>query len=362
MRKHVVLLVVAVAVTAVVAPAYAEFYNKALAGTAIGVGARAIGMGDAYVAVAQDETALYWNPAGLSANTGFKWHTLSVGGAVDNIDVIDVLADVSDILKMDDTETLSASDFADLVKAARDSSGKPVEIETSLLTSFALGPIALGGYSQIAGTGQFDLDDLVNPTSVAAAADAKGLGAVGVGYGRRLNERLQVGVTVKQAYMYNYAIEKTFSSNGTITASTDISDHDTAITADVGLRYQAEENMAFGLVVRNVTSPTFSLETGTGMESFEVEPSVHFGLAAGNPKNGTTIAADIHNITESNDTGATVHIGVEQFVSRNLCLRAGVRNGQLTFGLGGKLGPIVLEIASASSYEDLFAASFSTDF
>jgi imidazoleglycerol phosphate dehydratase HisB len=34
----------------------------------IGVGARAMGLGSAYVAVADDPTALYWNPAGLAAS------------------------------------------------------------------------------------------------------------------------------------------------------------------------------------------------------------------------------------------------------------------------------------------------------
>ena len=35
----------------------------------LGVGARAMGMGSAYVAIADDPTALYWNPAGLAAVT-----------------------------------------------------------------------------------------------------------------------------------------------------------------------------------------------------------------------------------------------------------------------------------------------------
>ncbi len=51
--------------------AFADFSSAANGTTAadflnIGVGARAIGMGGAYTAVADDATAMYWNPAGLS--------------------------------------------------------------------------------------------------------------------------------------------------------------------------------------------------------------------------------------------------------------------------------------------------------
>jgi len=40
----------------------------------IGVGARAAGMGEAYVAVAQDPTATYWNPAGIANTLGDEVH------------------------------------------------------------------------------------------------------------------------------------------------------------------------------------------------------------------------------------------------------------------------------------------------
>jgi hypothetical protein len=40
----------------------------------IGVGARAAGMGEAYVAVAQDPTATYWNPAGIANAPGNEVH------------------------------------------------------------------------------------------------------------------------------------------------------------------------------------------------------------------------------------------------------------------------------------------------
>lgn len=38
----------------------------------IGVGARAMGMGQAFVSLAQDATAMYWNPAGISRITEFQ--------------------------------------------------------------------------------------------------------------------------------------------------------------------------------------------------------------------------------------------------------------------------------------------------
>ena len=45
----------------------------------LGLGARARGMGGAFVAVADDATACYWNPAGLSLISGFR-----LGGAYEN--------------------------------------------------------------------------------------------------------------------------------------------------------------------------------------------------------------------------------------------------------------------------------------
>jgi len=52
----------------------AEPGETGLAFLKIGVGARAAGMGEAYVAVAQDPTATYWNPAGIANALGDEVH------------------------------------------------------------------------------------------------------------------------------------------------------------------------------------------------------------------------------------------------------------------------------------------------
>ncbi|MFN8177550.1 MAG: PorV/PorQ family protein [bacterium] len=66
---------VALAVSLVVSPALAANPGETgLAFLKIGVGAPAAAMGEAYVAVAQDPTALYWNPAGIANALGDEVH------------------------------------------------------------------------------------------------------------------------------------------------------------------------------------------------------------------------------------------------------------------------------------------------
>ncbi len=363
MRRHMLWLCLILAATVVVGPAWAEFADAAVGNTALGVGTRAIGMGDAFVAVADDVTALYWNPAGLADNTGFKWHTISIGGGVDNLDVIDELADVAYILDMDGGEIVSPGDFNTILNAARNTGGQPIEVEGSLMTGFALGPLAIGAYAQSAGVaGLTDVGGAGN--QVNATANVLGFGAVGVGYGRQISRHLQMGVAVKQAVLAEARVQKSYQSNAPVVEIADDSDDDNALTADLGLRYKPEENMCFGLVVRNITSPDFTLDLGaaTGIVTREVKPSVHFGLAAFDPAEGLTFAADIHNLTAANNASPTVHFGLEKIVNSNLAVRAGLRDSQFTWGVTGSLGPLTLEIASAFDYNDMFAASLTTDF
>ncbi len=59
---------------ALATPASAQFVNAKYGGDflSIGAGARALGMGSAYVAVADEVTAAYWNPAGLNGITNYQ--------------------------------------------------------------------------------------------------------------------------------------------------------------------------------------------------------------------------------------------------------------------------------------------------
>ena len=61
------LLVVVLLATGLVSTSYADISNAAVLFLRIAPGARAAGMGEAFVAIADDATAVHYNPAGLGA-------------------------------------------------------------------------------------------------------------------------------------------------------------------------------------------------------------------------------------------------------------------------------------------------------
>ncbi|MFH1373029.1 MAG: PorV/PorQ family protein [bacterium] len=66
-RKLYIVLITAVTVMASATASYADISNAAVLFLRIAPGARAAGMGEAFVAIADDATATHWNPAGLGA-------------------------------------------------------------------------------------------------------------------------------------------------------------------------------------------------------------------------------------------------------------------------------------------------------
>jgi hypothetical protein len=67
MRK-VIIIFLAVALVAMTVPSYGQFTKRGTVGFKfldIGVGGRALALGEAYTAIANDASAIFWNPAGL---------------------------------------------------------------------------------------------------------------------------------------------------------------------------------------------------------------------------------------------------------------------------------------------------------
>ncbi len=358
-RFTVAILIIAVALT-VSAAAWASYAEKPMANTVVGVGARAMGMGDAFVAVADDATALYWNAAGLADNKGFAWEAFGIGAATDNVDVLDDLKDLKDIFELDSTDTLTMDDFNLVLDIAQRTAGRPFKTEGSVVSAFAVDNIAIGGYGLVAGLTSLQQS---GPSSVSGVASGIGYGGLGIGYGTYINDRTSVGLVIKQATMGAALEVKGFSPGSFVTDIVSESDTDSELTADLGIRYKTEPNVTVGLAIRDITWPEFNLDMGVAQGlTYKVHPSVHVGIAATNDAGDMIVAADIHNLWESSNEPATIHLGVEKTFSPNFIGRAGFSNGDLTFGLTGGIGPFSISLASGTDYEDMAAVSFAAQF
>lgn len=65
MRRKLGILIISIAITVLGANSYAQISSAAVLFLRIAAGARAAGMGEAFVAISDDATATHWNPAGL---------------------------------------------------------------------------------------------------------------------------------------------------------------------------------------------------------------------------------------------------------------------------------------------------------
>ena len=128
----------------------------------IGVGARAMGLGGSYTALANDVTSLYWNPAGITNLNNFSF-------------------------------AVSHSEwFADI---SYDFAGVVLPLSTSDI--IALNIVALN-------TGEQEVTTVIQPEGTGVFYDVSDL-AIGLSYARTLTDRFSVGLTVKyiQQNLYN---------------------------------------------------------------------------------------------------------------------------------------------------------------
>lgn len=363
-RKMMFALVAVVLVTGCVGISSAQENAARVQATMSSViGAAATGMGGAFVAVADDGTALYWNPAALADNSGFRIYG-AVGGASQNIDTIQDLIDVADILGEEDE--LSEEDFDLIRDVAQRNDGVPVEGGIGAIGTIEFSQFALGYWAMAAGNGVLNYTQNIGAEMVDWTADAAGQAGAGIGYGRNISGPWNVGVTARlSALSLGYAdgnAEMQVVPNATVDSNnvTD-SDTDTSYTVDLGVLYSADGRNRFGLVGRNLTSPSFDLELNAQQISAEIDPSVDLGFAH-TTSDGSIIALDAHNVFEANDAGCELAVGISKPLCDIATLRLGYGNGTPTFGLGFTLGGFQLDLASALDWEDRVAIGASGAF
>lgn len=267
------------------------------------VGTRALGMGGAFVGVADDASAIYWNPAGLASGAYFSL----------------VL----------DRDTAKSKPVNDLRAASQSGS------------ILALGMPALGiGYYRLRSTS-------LTPIPTAQARQNRNFRADGIG---RLDTLIthHAGVTLVQSIASNVAVGATLKLvRGIAASSVETADDPGAVLdegsdlngqattrfdTDVGVM-AAFKGMRAGVTVRNLREPEFEASGGGPVR--KLERQVRAGVST--TPLGVLLAADVDVTRTRGPFGdvRNVAAGAEARLLRRATVRAGFRVNTIADALHG---------------------------
>lgn len=298
----------------------------------IGLGTRAMGMGGAFTAVADDESAFYWNPAGIT-QVRFVSVMLGAGAQGEDFDFI-----LDTIEKISDQEELKPADF-------EKGSGF---FNLGLIGGVTTRYVGVNFYSETSGYAEN-----VTGSDLYVKLDNFTYGALTLA--GNFGEKTAVGLNVKKVIA---GLGYGEVNPGKAVNETGYIDGD-GFAYDLGVLYRLSDQVRFGFVVRNLgedlklsgerydylSNKEFPLEE----ETIELPRDIAVGVAY-RPFKNTLLAFDVQRADASDET--KFRIGFEQTALWNIiALRLGAYTVKdeplaLTAGLGFKLGPLAIGVAA----------------
>ncbi len=292
-------------------------------------GTRTLGMGGAFTAVADDQNALYFNPAGLAQTKEFRLGILNPQVEASE-DAIDLFNDLSDI-DMDDSKAV-----ADVMRQYVGDNNH-VKVATEFYTGFQVGSAGVMVSALGQATADIRIRNLVNPVAQINAVADYGI-MVGAGMDIPYVNGLKVGAALKglgrTSLNEEYTAEELADDN-----FEDIIDDDqvdgSGISADIGVLYTTSAlkvtTLNLALVAQNVPEMDFG-------DAMDAKTQFNAGIALSQKVMGMTVteALDIYDFTENASEDDSfekrVHMGVEVALPAVLSVRAGLNQGYFTAG------------------------------
>ncbi len=306
----------------------------------IGLGTRAMGMGGAFTAVADDESAFYWNPAGI---TQVRFVSVMIGAGAQGED-FDFIMDTID--KVSDMEELNPEDF----EQGRGYLG------LGLIGGITTRYVGVNFYSETYGIAESvtenDLYVGVNNFTYGAVTLA---GNFGEKFSVGLNlKKVVVGSGESGVYIDTETPEDSISY-------TEYEEGD-SLAYDIGVLYRLSDQVRFGFTARNLGGEVNLkgegidyADGGTEYSLPEFTADLPRDYAIGisyRPFKNTLLAFDVQKSEASLTPKQTrFRFGFEQTALWNIiALRLGAFTNKdeplaLTAGLGFKLGPLSIGVS-----------------
>jgi hypothetical protein len=311
-------------------------------------GVRPMGMGGAFTAVADDENALYYNPAGLALNQTFHMGLFNpiAGLSKDTYDLIN-------------TDFDNFDDAAALEVFMRDFVGTYQHAQLGLFpyigfTSDNVG-IMMAGFANVQiGASVRNLADPYLDTRIFFDYGAY----VGAGFNVAEDNSFKIGVAAKFITRKN-VIEKFYSSQLSDDEFEDKLEDEymkegDGVSADIGFIYSMGDT--FKLNIAAVAQNVPEMDMGDA-EDIKTIVNAGFALITDLSFAKFTLAADFRDVAmndgEDDDIGKRLHVGAEFRFNYLLAVRAGFNQGYYT--LGATVDIWVIRIDAATYGEEVGA-------
>ena len=303
-------------------PVYAEEGEYAAEFLSAGVGARALGMGGAFVSVANDATAAYWNPAGLAkiGHNAFAAMYSDVFQSADGGFLNSGLVKYNFANYIHNLNTVGTFGVS-WIRLGID------DIPRTTFRDVNYNNI-LGDFYDRNGNGVKDPGEMYIDRPEIAEMFSNSDNAILISYARPVSEWLAVGGNFKilhQSLFKNRAFGWGF---------------------DVGAIFEFVDGFQIGAVIQDTTGTRISWNTDS-RPTFVRSPNLKFGasyLLTLSPIKSTAIfSADIDtdggDLDSQNNSSShyRLHYGVEYWLFNIIALRSGMEKGELSVGAGFRI-------------------------
>ena len=293
-----------------------------------------MGRGDTGIAIAQDEDAIFFNPAGIAYGTGVFRKLLLLSPYVEiSQDTRDVIEEIA-LQKDDPTSTLRAHE------------GKAQHVGASNVSGLFLRRVAIAAFGATSTSALLYKDptqggfESVSATSISdigatmTLADRIGSSPFFAGATGMYFQRTQGGI---------YANATDASELENLHSSTSLLMTGIGRAVNLGLMYRGEGRINFssGLTCLNVGNTTFTPTTPTNLPSSEwplksIPQTLNFGTSVetGTQYSKFRFLADVKDLLNATDTQylLRLHFGTELLVYNHIGFRGGLNQGYPTGG------------------------------
>ncbi len=296
---------------------------------------RALGMGDAFTALADDDSALFYNPAGLARVSGLNWKVFGVRAGGSGYEALTKVQSLNS----------SSGEFSDAIQELY---GEHVSVSLGGSTIFTAPMFGFGIYNHADVT--LKIDNPVNPKIYATAINDYGYV---FGFGAPLGPFLQAGLDLR--YIKRTGGELPFGAGSIADLDSDaiiqrITGWGVGYGANAGLNVVVPApffSATFAAVWRNIGVTRFkSDDPNTVLPEEDNDITLGAGLLFDFPLVSVAPAIDFRYLNRADlQLMRKINFGIEIGLPL-LDIRGGFREGYYTAGLGVNLGLFKVDVAT----------------